>query len=172
MLMYDKLNIKTTGELYLLRQGWFSSEYKLTDNVYNYGKISYNAFLRRKATVTTASCSWTFKREKLFSRTIIITSENDSFIGKATREWFSRTSLLTLQTGFQAAFFKPSIWSREYVWQSDGYGKIMHFVSSRLNLKDTIYIDQSMAPPAVIPLLILLGGHLTILRRRRRTAHS
>jgi hypothetical protein len=170
--MYDILDVNKTSELYLLRQGWFSPEYELTDKVYNYGKLSYHMFSRRKATATTASSTWIFKREGLFSRTILVTDENDVFIGKTTRDWFSRKRLLILQTGFQAEFYRPSIWSREYIWNSEGYGKIMHIISNPFNLKDTIYIDQSMTPASLIPLLIFLGGHLTILRNRRRAAHS
>jgi hypothetical protein len=169
--MYDTLDIKNTTELYLLRHGWFSPEYKLTDKVYSYGKLSYGGFSRYRGIAVTATCTWIFKREKLFSRTILITNKDDAVIGKSTRDWFSRKRLLTLETGFQAEFYRPLIWSREYVWNSSGYGKIMHIISHPLGLKDTIYIDQSMTPPALMPLLIFLGGHLTILARRRRAAH-
>jgi len=164
--MYDKLDIKKTNELYLVRQGWFSSAYTLTDKVYNYGDLSYNRFSECKASAVTASGGWTFKREKLFSRTILITNENGWLMGKISCDWFDRKSLLTLETGFQAEFYRPSIWSGQYVWHSQGYGKVMHIVSSPFCLRDTIHIDQSMTPPSLIPLLIFLGGHLTILKRQ------
>jgi hypothetical protein len=169
--MYKVLDTKCTNELLLLRMGWFSPEYELTDRADSYGKLSYGTLTRLRATAITANTTWIFQRDGLFSRTILVTDENGVFIGKATRELFGRRTVLTLQTGFQAEFYRPSIWSREYVWESSGYGRIMHIDSNLFSLKDTIYIDQSMTPPALIPLLIFFGAHLTILRRRRRAAH-
>ncbi len=169
--MYKALDLKRTNELLLLRKGWFSPEYELTDRTYNYGALSYGGLSRWKGTATTATTTWLFQREGLFSRTILIMDENGMSIGKASRELFERRMLLTLQTGFQAEFYRPSIWSREYIWESAGYGKIMHIDSYPFSLKDSIYIDQSMTPPALLPLLIFFGAHLTILQRRRRAAH-
>ena len=169
--MYEILDLKRINELLLLRKGWFSPEYELTDSTGSYGKLSYDGLSRWRATAITANTTWIFQREGLFSRTILIMDESGKSIGKATRELFERRELLTLQTGFQAEFYRPSIWSREYVWESSGYGKIMHIDSYPFSLKDIIYIDQSMAPPALLPLLIFFGAHLTILKRRRRAAH-
>ncbi len=169
--MYKVLDTKRINELLLLRKGWFSPEYELTDKAENYGQLSYNGLTRWRGIATTANTTWIFQREGLFSRTIWIMDENGMQIGKATRELFERRMLLTLQTGFQAEFYRPSIWSREYVWESAGYGKIMHIDSYPFSLKDSIYIDQSMAPSALLPLLIFFGAHLTILQRRRRAAH-
>ena len=169
--MYKVLDTKQTNELLLLRKGWFWPEFELTDRTDSFGKLLYDGFSRRNATAITANMTWTFQRERLFSRTILIMDEAGMSIGKATRELFERRTLLTLQTGFQAEFYRPSIWSREYVWESQGYGQIMHINSYPFSLKDTIYIDQSMTPPALIPLLIFFGAHLTILKRRRRAAH-
>jgi hypothetical protein len=169
--MYKVLDTKRTNELLLLRRGWISPEYELTDRADSYGKLSYNGLARWGATAITANTTWTFQREKLFSRTILIMDENGISIGKATRDLFERRTLLIMQTGFQAEFYRPSIWSREYVWESTGYGKLMHIDTYPFSLKDTIYIDQNMAPPGLIPLLIFFGAHLTILKRRRRAAH-
>lgn len=169
--MYTILDTKKVNELFLLRCGWFNPEYELTDKVYSYGKLSYSGLSRRKAIAVSAIGTWIFKCEGLFNRTILITDENGKYIGKSTRDWFSCKRLLMLQTGFQAEFYRPLIWSREYIWNSEGYGKIMHINTQLLGLKNTIYIDQSMAPQALMPLLIFFGGHLTILRRRRRAAH-
>jgi hypothetical protein len=170
--MYDLLDTKKTNELCLVRHGWFSPEYELTGNAAgSYGKLSYNSLSRRKATAVTAACSWTFKRESFFSRTILIIDQNGVTIGEATRDFFSRRTILTMQTGFRAEFYRPSIWSREYIWESEGYGKVLHINCPLLSLKRTVFIDQSMTPAALIPLLIFLGAHLTILRKRRRAAH-
>lgn len=151
----------------MIRKGWFSPEYELTDNAYSYGKITYRRLSMCKATVATANNTWILKREGIFSRTLLIINQDSVTTGRATQELFSRKVVLTLQTGFSAEFYKPSIWAREYVWESGGYGKIMHIHSNPFSLKNTIYIDQSMAPAALIPLLTFLGSYLIILRRRR-----
>lgn len=155
----------------MIRKGWFSPEYELTDNVYSYGKITYRRLSMYKATVVTPTDIWMFKREGIFSRTLLITNQDGVTLGRATQELFSRKIVFTLQTGFSAEFYRPSIWAREYVWESGGYGKIMHIHSSPFSLTDTIYIDQSLAPATVIPLLTFLGSYLIILRRKRQAAH-
>lgn len=169
--MYEVLDPKKTTELFLTRQGWFSREYELTDNAYSYGQLAYRRFSRRKAIVTTATDNWTFKIESIFSRTILITDQNEEIIGKATRAIFSRKTLLTMQNGFRGEFYRPSIWAREYIWEFGEYGRIMHIYSNPLSLMDIIGIDQSTAPAALIPLLTFLGSYLIILRRRRKAAH-
>ena len=169
--MYNILDPKITTELYLVRSGWFSPEYEITDNVYSYGKITYHRLSWRKATAVTAVATWTFQREGPFSRTTLITDQNGITIGKATRDIFSRKTILKLQSGLQAEFYRPSIWAREYIWESEGYGEIMHINNSLFSLKDAIYIDQSMVPAALIPLLTFFGAYLVILSRRRRARH-
>lgn len=165
--MYAILDTKQVTELYLLRKGWFSREIELTDNVYNYGKIKYNRFSRRIATAITAANTWIFKRAANSGRFISVTDENGAVIGTATRDIFSRVTTLSLQTGFVAKFYKPSIWSLHYVWESDGYGKIMHIDGRLFSLRATINIDQSMTPVSLIPLLTFFGSYLVVLKRRR-----
>ena len=169
--MYDILDTKKTTELNLLRKGWFSAEYELTDNTYCYGKLCYNGLYRRTATAESATGSWTFKPDGLFNRTISIIDQNGILIGKSTSDWFIRRRLLSLHNGFQAEFYRSLFLPREYTWESVIDGKIMRIKSHPLNLKDTIYIDLAMVPPAIKLLLIFLGAHLTILNRRRSATH-
>jgi hypothetical protein len=169
--MYEELDPKKTTELFLARQGWFSRNYELTDNIYSYGYITYQRLSRRKATVTTATDAWTFKLGRIFSRTVLIIDQDGEKIGKASRAVFSRKTMLIMQNGFQSEFYRPSIWAREYIWESGEYGRIMHIYSNPFSLMDIIGIDQSMAPVALIPLLTFLGSYLIILRRRRKAAH-
>jgi len=169
--MFATLDIKKTSELYLVRQGWFSPEYMLTDKVYTYGKITFRRFTMCKATAITAAATWIFKRGPILSRRLLITDEIGAIIGRATRELLSRRTVLSLETGFRAEFYRPSVFTPEYVWESEGYGKIMHIKNNPFSLTATIYIDQSMAPAAVLPLLIFSASYLVILRRRRRSTH-
>jgi hypothetical protein len=169
--MYSQLDTKKTNELFLVRAGLFNPEYLLTDNISDYGKMNFRWFPRVIATAVTAANTWVFKREGGLSRTVLITDTTGATVGKATREIFSRITVLSLQTGFMAKFYRPSIWSRQHVWESDGYGRIIHFRCNPFGFKNTVYIDQSMAPVSVIPLLIFFGSYLTTLQRRKRAAH-
>jgi hypothetical protein len=169
--MYTILDTKKTTELFLLRTGWFTPEYELKDDTDSYGKITYYRLSGCRATAMTANVTWTFQHETFFSSTILITDQNGVTIGKAYRELFSRRTTLSLETGFRADFYRPSIWRRKYIWESEAYGKILHIKNNLFSLRDTIYIDQSMTPPALIPLLVFFGSYLVILCRRRRTKH-
>jgi hypothetical protein len=170
--MYQEINTTTTNELSLLRHGWWSPEYELTDGLNQYGQLSYDGISKRNAEVSTATCILYFNFEEFFSRTILITDNSGTVIGKCTRELFSRARVLTLGSGFTARFYNPSLFSREYVWESVGYGKIMslknHFP---FTLTTDIHLYPTNTPVAVIPKLIFLGAHLIILRRRKRAVH-
>jgi hypothetical protein len=167
--MYRILDPKVTTALSLIRHGWFSPEYELTDGAENYGKLSYDLFSRHTATAVCATNTWTFSFKELFSRTILITNQSGAVIGEVTREFFSRTRVLNMKSGFTAAFYRP-IFSWTYTWVSEGYGQVMNIRIYPLNLKSNVHINQSMTPSLLIPLLIFLGEHLAILRRRRKGA--
>jgi len=166
--MYARLDTTKTRELYLARKGWFSYEYELTDKVYVYGKMTYHRLTRRKVTAIAATGTWIFQRMGLFSRSILITDENGQTLGVLIRNWFSARGILKLDTGFQAEFCRPSIWSRKNIWYSVDDGETIYFESYPLSLTDTIYIDQIFRQTALMPLLTFLGSYLTILRRRRQ----
>jgi hypothetical protein len=168
--MYKVFDPKQTNQLFLLRNGWLDPNYELTDKTFNYGRLSYNWLSRRTAAAESAEHNWLFKLGFIFSRSITITDENGALIGETYRPFLSRTTTLTLQSGFRADFYRPYFLSREYVWEAEGYGIVLRMKSYPFLFKDDIYIEQSMTPPAFIPLLIFLGAHLNILRRRRRAA--
>jgi hypothetical protein len=169
--MFNTLDTKKTTALSIVRSGWLSPEYTLTDDAYNYGTMRYFGLSRRKATVKTASTNWVLNWAGPFTRTVSIKDETGASVGQVKHKWFSRRVILTMQTGFQAEFYHSSLFSREFTWESDGCGKIMHISSNPLSTKDNVNIDNCLAPPAIIPLLIFLGEHLIILRRRRKAAH-
>jgi hypothetical protein len=170
--MYKELDSKQVNQLSVIRHGWWGPRYELTDGNNSYGNLSYQGISKRYATVETAAGKWTFSFAALFDRSILITDEKGMVIGESTRDFFSRTRTLKLQSGFTADFYRPSIWSRQYVWQSVGYGKIMTITNRfPFTLTTGVYIEQTQTPAHIIPLLIFLGTHLTILRRRKRAAH-
>jgi len=107
MEQYKTFDPKQTNELLLIRHGWLSPEFELTDNVNSYGKLFYNWISIRTAMAESATGKWIFKMGYIFTRTIAITNENGELIGETKREIFSRRTVLTLQTGFTAEFFRP-----------------------------------------------------------------
>jgi hypothetical protein len=170
--MYQELDPKQINELTLRRRGWLTPDYTLTDSVNTYGQLSYDSISKRNAQITTATTRLRVSFEDFFSRTIIVTDENGAVIGKCSRDLFSRTRKLTLQSGFTAVFYRPDFFSREYIWESDGCGKIMSIKNNfPFTLTTDIRIYPSNTPASVMPLMIFLGEHLIILRRRKRAIH-
>ena len=168
--MFKELCIKDAPHLWFVRRGLFNREYELTDRTHLYGKLSYQWLSRREAVAQTATQKWSFNLA-IFSRTLTITDETGAIIGEAEREYFSRTYTLNLKSGFRARFHRPSIFSREHIWESEGYGKIATLENNfPFSLDNDVYIEPSQAPPTVIPLLIFLGMHLAVYRRGRRAA--
>jgi hypothetical protein len=153
--MYQELDTHKTNELSLLRHGWWSPEYDLTDNMVNYGQLSYEGISKRNAKVALANNTLRFNFESFFSHTILITDASGTLIGQCTREFFSRTSVLTLQSGFTTNFYRKSIFSREYIWESGGFGKVMTIKNNfPFTLTTDVYVYPTKTPAAVIPILI------------------
>jgi hypothetical protein len=170
--MYQELDTTKTNELSLLRHGWWSPEYDLTDNVAKYGQLRYKGISKRKAKVILANGALHFNFESFFSHTILITDAGGTLIGQCTRDFFSRTRVLTLQSGFTASFYRTSFFSRNYIWESAGFGKVMTIKNNfPFTLTTDVYVYPGKTPAVVIPILIFLGAHLIILRRRKRAAH-
>jgi hypothetical protein len=170
--MYQQLDTTKTNELSLLRRGWWSPEYDLTDGMVKYGQLSYEGISKRNAIAALANNVLRFNFDSFFSHTILITDASGTVIGQCTREFFSRTRVLTMNSGFTASFYRESIFSREYIWGSDGYGKVVSMKNNfPFTLTTDVYVYPTKTPAAVIPILIFLGAHLIILRRRKRAAH-
>lgn len=167
--MFKALDIKTAGELFLVRRGWWNPEYDLTDNAFVYGTLAYRSLSQYKAIAKTNDAGWIFRSAGPLSRVVTISDLDGVMIGTTSSGWFSRRIQLLLQSGFRAEFYQPSIWSGDYIWSS-GDGQIVQITSSVFRSKDTVNIANNATPVAVIPLLIFLGKHLIILRRRRKAA--
>ncbi|MFD2872059.1 hypothetical protein ACFS5N_06250 [Mucilaginibacter ximonensis] len=167
--MFKELCIKHTPHLWFTRSGWFATEYQLTDGTDIYGVLNYEWFSRNQCDAQTAAHQWHFSFWSLFSRELTITDGNGEVIGSAERELFSNTYTLNLKSGFRARFYRPSIFSRRYLCESEGYGPLITIENNfPFGLNNDVYIEESQAPASVIPLLIFFGMHLTIYRRGRR----
>jgi hypothetical protein len=166
--MYNTLDTKKTNLLNVVRRGWLSPEYDLTDGNYSYGKMKYTGIFKRKPVAETATEQWRFVFEGFTRRSFIILDKNGVQIGKLSREMFSRTSYLVMATGFTAQFRPTSLFSRTSVWEADGYGTIMHINNPFFAARYPVTIAQSAAPQAVMPLLIFLGVHRIIVDQQKK----
>lgn len=167
--MFKELNINDAPRMWFTRRGFFTREYDLTDHNDVYGTLSYDWLTRRKAFAQTAKQKWAFGFWSMFSRTLTITDEAGAIVGEAEREYFSRTYTLNLKSGFRARFFRPSFFSREYIWESEGYGRLVTLENNfPFALDNDVIIEPNQAPASIIPLLIFFGMHLSIYRRGRR----
>ncbi|BAU54275.1 hypothetical protein [Mucilaginibacter gotjawali] len=169
--MYSVLDTKAVNDLSLMRHGWFNPEYELTDGFNIFCKMSYHWFSPIGTVVQSATDTWVFQRENIFTRSLVITDVDGRAIGKVTRERFSRKSTLSLNSGFQADFYAHPIFSRENIWESSTNGKIIEITSSLFSTRDGVRITPGTTPANLVPLLIFLGKHLIILRRRRKSRH-
>lgn len=170
--MYQSIDPRKTNELFIQRNGWFNAIFELTDRACNYGSLSYKWLSRRTGYISTSAGSFSIGFDGFFTRNLVIMNEQGEKIGTASREIFSFETTLTMNDGFQAKFYLQSIWSREYVWESSLYGPIMRIKSPLLSFTSNVYLQQSTARADILPLLVFLGQHLIILRKRRKaTAH-
>jgi hypothetical protein len=166
--MYNTLDTRKVTELNVVRHGWLNPEYDLTDGNYSYGKMKYTGISKRRPVAETGTEQWRFVFEGFTRRDFIILDKNGAQIGKLTRELFSRTNLLTMETGFTAHFRHTSFFSRTSVWEADGYGTIMHIKNPFFAARYPVTIAQSATPQALMPLLIFLGVHRIIVDQQKK----
>jgi hypothetical protein len=156
--------------LKVVRRGWFRASFTLTDGKVTYGELTYSTFFRRKASVKTASVSWTFQN-KFLSRKISITDQNGSLAGELRSKWFSRNTELTLTNGAVFTFLLKSFWKRRYFWADIKGNEVLGFKPNFFS-KNILNVDveKNLLPDETNLLLAFLGTHLIILKRRRRAA--
>ena len=167
--MYTAFNLLKTTELTLIRQGLFFPSFELTDGQAVYGKISYRGFLRRAAFIETSGANYLVEFESFFSRTIVIGS-NDELKGKMRLGFFGDAALM-MQNGFEAEFTRDSVWGRCFTWKTSKFGTMAKLKESWFSFTKPIAItvDLNLVNAENMGLLCLLGSHLIILRKRRRS---
>lgn len=73
-----------------------------------------------------------------------------------------------MQTGFTAKFHRNSFFSRNSVWEADGYGAVMHINNPFFGCTYPVVIQPTMVPQALVPLLIFLGVHRVIVDQQKK----
>jgi len=169
--MYQTLNTQQTRYVTMNRHGWFDPQFELNDGNALYGRLKYDWIRRRNAYAEAAGRRWTFRSPLFLRNGVDIIDESGAVVGEAWREFFSWTINVKLNNGFEAVFYRPSIFSRERVWESPAQGTFLRMYSYPFMFKDEFEITSPLIPAETATLLIMLSTHLTILLRRRRAVH-
>ena len=170
---YRDFNSLRTNELKVIRNGWFRPYYELTDGQFIYGKLSYEGWLRRSATLEVAGSSWLITRKGTFSRTLYIHQPSMEIIGEINPETWSRKISITMKNGFNAIFTTKKVFSRVFSLSNDQYGDLFKIEPKVWAFKTpfSISFEQSLLKTTPdMPLLMLAGIFLVLLRQQQAAA--
>ncbi|MBD1394727.1 hypothetical protein [Mucilaginibacter glaciei] len=158
-----------TAELFVKRHKWFFPYFELTDGQFVYGKLSYKNNYKRYAIIETADGFWTIKMKGLLKRNLLINKGDDETIGTLIPATWKRDILLEMENGFKATYLYKKFFARSLTLSHDMYGDIINLKQEWWSFSKpfTVTYDPSVKtndmPP--IPLLALIGLHLTLIRQ-------
>ena len=164
-----------TNTLTVLRYGFFRQWYELTDGQFIYGKIStiYQLFKRQKNVLESAKGSWVISAAGLFSRTLLINTDEDQNIGVIKPDAWGRKTTITLNDGSMFVLTTKNLFSKTFTLANDQYGEILTIEQKLWSFKKpfVISIDQNLLKSIpLIPQLALLGVNLILLRQAQAAA--
>lgn len=155
-------------QLWSKRNGWFRPTYEITDGTSSYGMLSHHGFFSSVVQIDTAGATWIIRNER-FSN-IQITTPEGLLIGTVNHKWFSSKMNFTAADGFTATYYRPSIWSAEYVWESkDGQVLLSYQVPGFRGNEVFTFGDLAYEQPHLL-LLAFLALELNLRRRRQGAA--
>jgi hypothetical protein len=163
-----------TNELYITRQGWFKREYELTDGQFIYAKLSYRSNFKRDVLIELPQKSWIIKRKGWFNRTLLLNRGEDETIGYIIPETWKRDFNLKLDDGFEATYLYKKLFSKSLTLSNDQLGDILQITQKAFGIKQpfTVTIDLLTRPDKMppLPLLIMIGLHVILLRQQQAAA--
>jgi hypothetical protein len=164
-----------TSELYIIRNGFWQPNFELTDGQFVFAKLSYRSNFKRDAIIELPQNSWTIKRKGWFNRTLYLNIGEDEPIGTLVPETWKRNFNLKLDSGFEATYLYRTLFSKELTLTSDTLGDILQIHQKPFSTKrhSTVNIDLVTVPDSMppMPLLIMAGLHITLLRQQKAAAH-
>jgi len=168
---FDQLR---TSELMVSRHKWFFPYYELTDGQFVYGKLSYKSSFKRYAVIETAQGTWTVKRQGFFDRTLLINRNEDETIGTLKPATWKRNIDIQMNDGFTATYLYKKLFAKSLTLTSDALGDVLQVTQRPFGFKtpfaitlNKIYQQQNMPP---LPLLILIGVSMTLMRQQQQAA--
>ena len=160
-----------TNELKIVKNGFWKPVFELTDGQYIYAKLSYRSNFKRNAIIETLQNNWTIKRKGWLNRILVINQGEDKFIGSIIPETWKRDFDLKLSNGFEATYFYENLFSRSLTLKTDDSGDILYITHKAFNLKRpfSVKINLLSNPEFLpsVPLIIMVGLHVILLRQRR-----
>ena len=169
---FDQLR---TGELSVIRHGFFRPWFELTDGQFSYGKFSYVNLWKTSSILAAAHNTWIIKRKGVFSRSLLINDTNDMEIGTITPELWSPKIMLSMNDGFEAVYLKKKVFTHTFTLTNTQYGDMMNIKTELLGFKTpfkvSVDLNQLKNVPN-LPLLALLGINLILLKQERAAASA
>lgn len=168
---FDQLR---TNELTIVKKGFWYPDFELTDGQFVYGRLRYSSNFKRNAIIETPKGTWTIKRKGWFKRTLLLNTGEDNTIGTLTPETWKRDFNLQLDTGFEATYLYKKLFSKSLTLTNDKVGDMLEITQKAFSLKQPYTItfsqvlQQDSIPP--VPLLILIGLHIILLRQQQAAA--
>jgi len=160
METYSDFTLLQTGELTILRDGFFSPVYELSDGTYKYGKIITNRTSKADAIIETATENWVVKSELPFKGNRSIYNQSGQNIGMLE---FKR---LFLTNGFEAQLLSSGYISREWIWKLANFVDPIKIKAAPFSYSNpyTITINNdALKTIQQLPLLLMIGSYLAIL---------
>lgn len=173
---FDQLR---TNELYIQKHKWFFPYFELTDGQFVYAKLSYKGTFKRYAIIETAEGTWTAKRAGFFSRALNINLGEEKTIGQVVPEVWKRNVAIRMDNGFEGTFLYKKLFTNTMFFTSSITGDLFQLKHKAFGISKPFEIEldknhqrstQNDAPP--LPLLILLGVNLILLRQAQAAAAS
>lgn len=163
-----------TNELLIIKNGFWKPEFELTDGQFVYAKLSYGSNFKRDAIIELPQNSWTIKRKGWFNRTLLLNRGEDEPIGNIVPETWKRDFNLQLDNGFEATYLYKKLFSKSLTLTNDQLGDILQITQKAFGIKKpfTVTIDLLTKPDNMppLPLLVMIGLHLILLRQQQAAA--
>ncbi|RYU91599.1 hypothetical protein EWM62_06570 [Mucilaginibacter terrigena] len=164
-----------TNELFIARHGFWKPEFELTDGQFVYAKLSYRSNFKRDAIIELPQNSWTIKRKGWFNRTLLLNRGEDEPVGNLVPEIWKRDFNLLFDTGFEATYLCKKLFSKSITLTNSQLGDILHITQKPFAVKQPFTVTIALLktpenmPP--LPLLIMIGLHVIMLRQKQAAAH-
>lgn len=167
----SNLSTLKTNDLWLIQKKWYKQQYELTDDAFVYGQI-YNAKGWKQSTILRTD-KGEFKICSSFSGKFTVKTIDDVELGSTSQKLFNRRITLTMNDGFKAVYYNPSIWKSRYVWEDEQGNEIMSIKYNGFSRKKAEFTFNR--PAAQIPnfnILVLLAVKFLLMRQAAAIAAS
>jgi hypothetical protein len=169
--MFRSFSQLKSPDLTIVRSGWFTPDYEITDGTYLYARLTYKGFLWQQAVAETSEAVWNLRFEGYFPRKVVVCNKEDKKIATIEMGFLKNRSVLTLNGGKQLYFAKESFWNSTYYWEDLKRGKILTINGELFSKRvASVYIHDKVISNPLIPLLSLLSLHMVLLKRRKHVA--